>query len=82
MGHDPGAKVKTSRLPPGGRRPGLLGLVVGYGSNLIEGGVFPGVGYSNLRRVMDEQRQWGVILFGPAARLESCSQNRPVLYRL
>ena len=38
MGHDPGAKVKTSRLPPGGRRPGLLGLVVGYGSNLIEGG--------------------------------------------
>ena len=37
MGHDPGAKVKTSRLPPGGRRTGLLGLVVGYGSIWVEG---------------------------------------------
>ena len=82
MDAEPGFKLRSSRLVD--TEPGLLGLAAGYGSIWAAG-----VGLSlagacglGLGRVVDEQRQGRLILFGHSARFKSCPRTYRYLHPL
>ena len=66
-------KLRGSRLA--GAEPGLLGLVAGYGSIWVEGGLGSGWLCLGPRAVMERWRRRNVILFVCAAKFKSCPRK-------